>query len=89
MSAAAWPSLLVGKPTPAVVRAVRQRAGLTQAQAAQLVSDAQGQPYRTWQGYEAEEGKLGHRAMPLATWALFLLLTDQHPTHTLTARKSA
>lgn len=89
MSAQPWPSLLVGKPTPAVVRAVRQRAGLTQAQAAQLVSDAQGQPYRTWQGYEAAVGTRGHRAIPAATWAFFLLLTGQHPTHTLTARKSA
>mgnify|MGYP000856731639 FL=1 len=89
MSAAAWPSLLGAQPTPEAVREARQRAGLTQAQAALLVSDAQGQPYRTWQGYEAAVGTRGHRAIPAATWAFFLLLTGQHPTHTLTARKSA
>ena len=48
MSAAAWPSLLGAQPTPEAVWEARQRAGLTQAQAALLVSDAQGQPYRTW-----------------------------------------
>lgn len=86
----AGPNLfLLAAPTPDMVREARQRAGLTQAQAASLVSGAQGQPYRTWQGYEAAEGKDGHRAIPAATWALFLLLTGQHPTHTLTARKSA
>lgn len=74
------------QPTPDEVRQARKRANLKQAEAAQLVSSAQGQPYRTWQGYEVELGKTGHRAIPLATWELFLLLTDQHPTHRMVSR---
>lgn len=73
-------------PTPAEVRRARKLANLSQADAARLVSTAQGQPYRTWQGYEVEAGQRGHRAIPLATWELFLLLTDQHPQHQLVRR---
>lgn len=76
-------SVITGRvtaPTPEQIRQARKAAQLTQAQAAQLVSPAQCQPYRTWQGYEVALGAKGHRAIPLATWELFLLLTDQHPT---------
>lgn len=69
----------VVQPTALEVRAARTRAGLTQTQAAQLVSAAQTKPYATWQSYEVEEGNSRHRAIPLATWELFLLLTQQHP----------
>lgn len=75
------------QPSPEDIKLARLHAGLTQTQAAQLVSTAQRQPYRTWQGYEVEEGKSGHRAIPLVTWELFLLLTDQHPTHRLARRR--
>lgn len=75
------------QPTPGEIRQARQQAGLTQAQAAQLVSAAQNQPYRTWQGYEVDAGKPGHRAIPLAAWELFLLLTEQHPTHRIVRRR--
>lgn len=71
-------------PTPEQVREARERAGLTQTQAAQLVSSARTKPYRTWQGYETPFGVKDHRAIPLATWELFLLATGQHPTHKLT-----
>lgn len=74
------------QPTPDEVRQARKRAKLKQAEAAQLVSSAQGQPYRTWQSYEVAIGQKGHRAIPLATWELFLLLTDQHPTHKMVSR---
>ena len=77
----------VPQPSPEEVRHARQQVGLSQTGAAQLVSAAQGQPYRTWQGYEAEEGVAGHRTIPLAAWELFLLLTDQHPTYRMVRRR--
>lgn len=77
----------IAQPAPEEVRHARQQAGLTQAEAAQLVSTAQNQPYRTWQGYEVEAGKPGHRAIPLAAWELFLLVTEQHPTHRIVPRR--
>ena len=70
----------VVQPTPIEIRAARKRAGLTQAEAAQLISPAQVMPYRSWQSYEVAEDKAGTRAIPLASWELFLLLTNQHPT---------
>lgn len=79
----------VTQPSPQDVRLARLSANLSQAQAAHLVSAAQGQPYRTWQGYEVAQGKPGHRAIPLATWELFLLLTDQHSSYRLVPRAQA
>lgn len=70
----------VAQPTSAEVKAARLAAGLSQGEAAQLISAATSKPYRTWQGYEAREGQKDHRAIPLATWELFLLLTHQHPS---------
>ncbi len=49
-------------PTPAVIRAERERYGLTQTQAAQLVYSA----LRSWQDWEA-----GQRRMHPALWELF------------------
>lgn len=68
------------QPTPEEVRAARDKVGLTQTQAAQLISPAQITPYRSWQCYEVAEGQKGGRVIPLAVWELFLLLTDQHPS---------
>ena len=65
------------QPTPDEVRAVRKSAKLTQAHAAALISHSQS--YRTWQGYEAEEGSPGHRSIPIAAWELFLLKIGRHP----------
>ena len=70
----------VTQPTPEDVRQARDRAGLTQTQAAQLISPAQLKPYRSWQCYEVAAGQKGGRAIPLAVWELFLLLTEQHPS---------
>lgn len=71
-------------PTTDEVRQAREKADLTQTQAAELVSPAQQVPYKTWAGYETPAGEAGkrsnHRAIPLATWELFLLLTEQHPS---------
>lgn len=77
----------VAQPTPEQVLEARRAAQLTQAEAALLVTPAAGaRPERTWQNYEAAEGTKAHRAIPLATWELFLLLTEQHPTYRLAAR---
>lgn len=76
----------IGQPTPEEVRTARTAAGLTQAEAARLVSPAQTMPYRSWQCYEVLAGKPSSRTIPLATWELFLLLTDQHPTHRMVDR---
>lgn len=79
----------VGNPTPEQVRTAREQAGLTQTAAALLVSPARAQPYRTWQSYEVPSGQSGARSIPLATWELFLLLTNQHPGLRLTRRRPA
>lgn len=66
-------------PSADKVRALRQRMGLTQAEAAALVG--LGAPAR-WNDYEAGR----HQVDPIR-WLVFLLLTDQHPTHQLTSRR--
>lgn len=70
----------VTHPSPSEVRQARENAGLTQSQAAELVSAAKTAAYKTWAGYETPEGQGNHRLIPLSTWELFLLLTNQHPT---------
>jgi hypothetical protein len=73
-------------PTPAAIRQARDNAGLSQTQAAKLISAACTSPYRTWQSYEALAHTANHRSIPLASWEMFLLLTDQHPRFIITAR---
>lgn len=67
-------------PTHEEIRAARERAGLTQAQAAALVHST----LRAWQRYEA-----GERRMHPAMWELFRLKTGMLPgegnEHPLTA----
>lgn len=58
-------------PTPEQVRAARERAGLTQTDAAVLVHTT----LRTWQQWEAEAGTVGHRSMHPAFWELFTIKT--------------
>lgn len=71
----------ISPPTPEEVRASRKAVGLTQSQAAALISPAQGKSsYRAWQVYEVAIGQPDHRAIPLPTWELFMLLTGQHPS---------
>jgi transcriptional regulator with XRE-family HTH domain len=60
------------------VRALRLAAGLTQREAAELVG--LGAPAR-WSDYES-----GRHQIDAIRWLVFLLLTDQHPTHRLAAR---
>lgn len=70
----------IAQPSPEQIRAARERAGLTQTQAAGLVSPASAAGYKTWSGYEQPVETRNHRAIPLAAWELFLLLTNQHPS---------
>ncbi len=78
----------ISQPTPDEIKAVRKLAKLTQTEATRLVTAAKAKPFTTWQGYEAPVGSDGHRAIPLATWELFLLLTDQHPDCCLVSREN-
>jgi DNA-binding transcriptional regulator YiaG len=58
------------RPRPAVIRAARVAAGLTQTAAAQTVQAS----LRGWQQWEA-----GDRAMPPGLFELFMLKTGQWP----------
>lgn len=61
---------MIEQPTPFQVRGARTAAGLTQTQAGNLVHTST----RTWQNWEAE-GNEG-RKIPLASWELFLIKTN-------------
>lgn len=76
----------IPQPTPDEILKARKAAGLTQKQAAELVSPARKAGYKTWAGYEMSSGT-NRRAIPLATWELFLLLTDQHPGFRLISKR--
>lgn len=71
---------------------MRMLAGLTQAETGVMVTasdpDAKA-THRTWANYEVrnKDGAV-FRSIPLQTWELFLLLTDQHPDYMLYSRKS-
>lgn len=75
----------IKQPTPADVRAARERIGLSQAEAAALISPAEKAGYKTWAGYETDGGG-NARVIPLPVWELFLLLTGQHPVLRLSKR---
>lgn len=62
----------LASPTPAQVKARRQGAALTQAQAAALLHTS----LRSYQQWEAEQGAPGHRAMHPAVWELFCIKTS-------------
>jgi hypothetical protein len=76
-------------PSGEQLKAARQAAGLNQAQAAELMGFALqtgsrgGLQSRTWQ---ALESTTDDRNMQGPVFALFLLLTGQHPTHELAPR---
>lgn len=78
----------VTQPSPDEVRIARELAGLTQTEAAGLVSAANRAAYKTWSGYEQPLGNRNHRSIPLAAWELFLLLTNQHPDYEVIHRKA-
>jgi DNA-binding XRE family transcriptional regulator len=55
------------QPTPDQIRAAREAAGLTQAQAGELVHAT----WHTWWKWEQPAGDMNHRRMPLMAWELF------------------
>lgn len=77
-------------PSGDTLKAARMAAGLSQVQAASLMGypvqsgSRGGLQSRTWQALESPADA---RNMPGPVYALFLLLTDQHPSHCLQARK--
>lgn len=67
--------LLQPAPTAQEVKDARMAVGMSQLEAAQLVGHAS---YQTWNYWEN-----GHRTIPAASWALFLLATGQHGGYVL------
>ena len=73
-------------PTAGELKAARIAAGLSQVQAAELMGypvqqgSRGGLQSRTWQALESETDE---RTMQGPVFAMFLLLTGQHPTHAL------
>ena len=76
----------VSSPSPAEIKRCRLQAGLSQMRAAKIISSVAPGSYKTWSGYEQNEGTVNHRKMPLAAWEIFLLMTNQHPTLELKMR---
>ncbi|MDH4465827.1 MAG: helix-turn-helix transcriptional regulator [Acidovorax sp.] len=77
-------------PTGEQLKAARMAAGLSQAQAAELMGyplqagSRGGVQSRTWQALESSSDE---RNMQGPAFALFLLLTGQHPDYCLAPRK--
>lgn len=68
--------LLTGLPRPTRTALADARGTMTPAEAGHLVGITEA----VWIGFETDF------VMPMATWALFLLATGQHPTATLDPR---
>ncbi len=79
-------------PTGEELKAARLAAGLSQVEAAELMGypvqpgSRGGLQSRTWQALESTSDP---RNMPGPVFALFLLLTQQHPSHVLQLRTPA
>ena len=79
-------------PTGPELKAARLAAGLSQVEAAELMGypvqpgSRGGLQSRTWQALESASDA---RNMPGPVFALFLLLTHQHPAYSLTPRSMA
>lgn len=78
-------------PSGADLKSARLSAGLSQVEAAALMGypvqagSRGGMQSRTWQALESPDDE---RTMPGPVFALFLLLTQQHPDYALTPRVS-
>ena len=87
-----FPALPLPSPSGAALKAARLAAGLGQVEAAQLMGipvqpgSRGGLQSRTWQALESDTDP---RLMPGPVFALFLLLTGQHPSHQLVERAPA
>ncbi|WP_180132638.1 RodZ family helix-turn-helix domain-containing protein [Rhodoferax sp. BLA1] len=82
-------TFLMPDPTGEELKAARTRAGLSQVEAALLMGypvqpgSRGGQQSRTWQALESASDP---RNMPGPIFAMFLLLTNQHPVFTLVSK---
>ena len=66
-----------------VAHAIKSARGeLSQTAASALVWSG----LRAWQHWETNPANVTYRSIPLATWELFLLKTNQHPTHLMVPR---
>lgn len=74
-----WRSALPA-PSPDEIRAAREAAGMTQAEAA-VAAGLSG--WRQWAAWESGERRPGAQA-----WELWLLRVERHPTHRLIAHQS-
>jgi transcriptional regulator with XRE-family HTH domain len=85
-------SLTLVSPSGEQLKAARLAAGLSQNQAAELMGyplqpgSRGGLQSRTWQAFESPSDE---RNMPAAVFALFLLVTGQHPEWALARRVEA
>lgn len=68
---------MIEQPAPDDIKAAREHAGDTQAQAAARVHAN----LRTWQSWEDSSGSKNARAIPLAAWELYLIKTGQAETY--------
>jgi DNA (cytosine-5)-methyltransferase 1 len=66
-------------PEPEKIKALRERFGLTQSEAATQVHVK----LRAWQWWES-----GNRKMPIGLWELFLIKADHHPKYKLVHKKT-
>lgn len=88
------PPITLPLPSPSgdQLKAARLAAGLSQVQAAELMGypvqagSRGGLQSRTWQALESSTDE---RQMPGPVFALFLLMTGQHPSHILLPRHAA
>jgi hypothetical protein len=84
-----FPEIDMPSPSGEQLKQARNAAGLSQVEAATLMGypvqagSRGGLQSRTWQALESNSDP---RNMPGPIFALFLLLTGQHATHTLTQR---
>lgn len=60
-------AIALKQPAPADIKEMRQRSGLTQQKAAELVHRANGSRWREWEG--------GKYEIDMAVWELFLIKT--------------
>lgn len=89
MTAPSYPQMDLPSPDGETLKAARTAAGLSQVEAASLMGypvqtgSRGGLQSRTWQALESTSDP---RNMPGPVFALFLLLTQQHPHYRLTPK---
>jgi DNA-binding transcriptional regulator YiaG len=70
-------TLLLPQPSPEEFIAARKAAGHSQTEAGEVL----GATLRGVQGWESAPDKKSARRCPAAMYTLYMLITEQHPTH--------